>query len=377
MAAWVIRHGERGEFEEQALEYDIANPGWDEPDLSDARDKEAIRRIIRELFPERSNQQIGVYAGHMWAFLKEMQRGDLVVMPRKGKASIAVGELLGEYDYIANYIPSQGNEASKGAHTRSVQWLNKEISRRSLPRQLESTLNRPPTIYRLHGSAEEQIRAIAGGSTANPWDEFFRRAKVYVDTGKLEKEEIAYKLEIAKKLEEARLSVLSDEGEWPGQVMDALRNKGGEHGPGNLINWRALQGINTWFSSSPSNALDALRTIWTKDDISVDQRIRGFANLFPSTAIRGSGTRANVISSLLMGLDVKRLPPFRITESNRAYDLTDYGRPDSGVDEATVYAHFLHFLDTFINEAAERGLTFRHRLDAQSVMWGVVGWSRR
>ena len=42
-----------------------------------------------------------------------------------------------------------------------------------------------------------------------------------------------------------------------------------------------------------------------------------------------------------------------------------------------MYEHALGFLDRFIDEAAnERGLTLRHRLDAQSVVWGVLSDSK-
>ena len=52
-------------------------------------------------------------------------------------------------------------------------------------------------------------------------------------------------------------------------------------------------------------------------------------------------------------------------------------RPDKDADEAALYEHALGFLDRFIEEASERGLTLRHRLDAQSVVWGVLNRSRR
>ena len=77
------------------------------------------------------------------------------------------------------------------------------------------------------------------------------------------------------------------------------------------------------------------------------------------------------ISVLLMGLDVRQYPPFTITIFNEAYDITGFGQPVSGADEAELYRHSLDFLDRFIEEAAERGLNLRHRLDAQSVVWAL------
>ena len=58
---------------------------------------------------------------------------------------------------------------------------------------------------------------------------------------------------------------------------------------------------------------------------------------------------------------------------NNAYDITGYGRQERGADEGNLYQHALGFLDLFIEEASERGLELRHRLDAQSVVWGMPG----
>ena len=80
----------------------------------------------------------------------------------------------------------------------------------------------------------------------------------------------------------------------------------------------------------------------------------------------------NVASGLLMGLDVHNYPPFRIRAFNQAYERTGYEQPERDADEAALYEHALGFLDRFIEEASERGLTLRHRLDAQSLVWAIL-----
>ena len=108
-----------------------------------------------------------------------------------------------------------------------------------------------------------------------------------------------------------------------------------------------------------------------QDDATVADRIRSFSSLFPTSVMSGVGTRANLISALLMGLDARQYPPFRVGIFNEAYDLTGYGHADREADEADVYEHALGFLDRFIEEAADRGLELRHRLDAQSLVWAL------
>ena len=78
------------------------------------------------------------------------------------------------------------------------------------------------------------------------------------------------------------------------------------------------------------------------------------------------------MSVLLMGVDVHKYPPFQTTTFQEAYDHVGYQRPNKGADEAALYEHSLGFLDRFIEEASERGLDLRHRLDAQSLVWMIL-----
>ena len=196
------------------------------------------------------------------------------------------------------------------------------------------------------------------------WDDYVKRAKTYVDTGKLESEEIEYKTEIGRKLAEAREAVLAGADGW----ADLLKHA---HNGANFFNWRSRSSFNGWCAEHRDEALRALQAIWTRDDSSFVERIRDFADLFPTSVTRGPGTRMNLISVLLMALDVYQYPPFAISWFKEAYRRTGYSEPEQSADEATLYGHALDFLDRFIKEASERGLELRHRLDAQSVVWAI------
>ncbi len=195
------------------------------------------------------------------------------------------------------------------------------------------------------------------------WDVFVRRARTYIDTGRLESEEIDYKVEIGRKLAEAREAVFAGAGDWARLVKRGTTS--------NLIYSVQLAQRSDWIDKSPDDALRALQAIWTEDALPVAQRIRGFCELFPQSVISGKGTRMNLASVLLMGVDVEQYPPFRVTLFDEAYTLTGYSQPEKQADEAALYEHALGFLDRFIEEAQERGLTLRHRLDAQSLVWAI------
>ena len=196
------------------------------------------------------------------------------------------------------------------------------------------------------------------------WEEFVRQAQAYVDTVNLQEEEIDYKLVIGRKFAKAREAALAGRDNW----ADLLLERGFAD---NLIFSIQQAKFRDWLGQSPEDALKALKALWAEGDISVTDRVRAFSALFPPSQISGTGTRLTVVSVLLMGLDVERYPPFRITTFSNAYDRTGYDQPEKGADEASLYEHALGFLDRFIEEASERGLALRHRLDAQSVVWGV------
>ena len=206
---------------------------------------------------------------------------------------------------------------------------------------------------------------------SSAWDDFVRLARNYVDSGRLE-EENDYKREIGKDLATARAAVLDGKSNWPDELKQALRSRSSHP-----FDWRALDNMKKWLADRPEEILQALQAVWTRDEASVYQRIRDFCRLLPKSIPPGLGVRANVVSVLLMGLDAEQYPPFKVRRFNKAYDRTEYGRPESDADEATLYEHALSFLDRFIGEAAKRGLEIRNRLDAQGVVWGTVNdWDK-
>ena len=202
-------------------------------------------------------------------------------------------------------------------------------------------------------------------SESSPWNGYIRRAERYLSPGFkwLDREEIDYKIEAGRKLEAARRAVLDDSGDWIDLVKTGMAV--------NFIHFTQTMRFRAWMSEAPNEALRAFNAIWAGDDVSISERIRSFSSLFPSSVMSGVGTRANVISALLMGVDARRYPPFRVGVFNDAYDLTGYGRPDQDADEASVYEYALGFLDRFMKEASSRGLELRHRLDAQSLVWAL------
>ena len=200
---------------------------------------------------------------------------------------------------------------------------------------------------------------------STPWDQFVELARQYVNSGRLEKEEVNYKLGVGELSAIARRAVLSGADDWSDRLKAAI------FGTHNLTTHFQAYPFERWVDAYPDDALSALRVLWAPGDQLVVDRIRAFSRLLPKDELRGTGTRMNVISVLLMGLDVEQYPPFRTTWLNKTYSRIEYVHPQTDADEAAIYEHSLGFFDRFIKESAKRGLTLRHRLDAQSVAWAI------
>ena len=212
---------------------------------------------------------------------------------------------------------------------------------------------------------EDDIRAM-WDSDAGPWDEFVRRAREYKESGRLEGEEIEYKLVLAGQFAETRDAILRSSEDWPDLLRAGLASR-----QGHPLNWRSANALRGWVREDAHAARQALEAIWAGGESTVAERVRLFCERLPDSVVRGSGTRARLASVLLMGLDIESYPPYQTRLFRRAYDSTEYGRPPDNDDEVVLYEHALGFLDRFIDEAGQRGLHIDDRLEAQSLVWAL------
>ena len=206
---------------------------------------------------------------------------------------------------------------------------------------------------------------------AATWDEYIECVRRYVATGRIDKDELNYKREVARELGGVRKAVLSRNVDW----LDLLKRVTPRYVI-NLCGRFGRDGLLKWFDTDLDGASDALVKLWAPHEQSPSQvpptadvieRVRAFAGRFPRDAISGAGTRMRPMSFLLMGLDAERYPPFMTTTFAATYELTKYQGPPKDADEAALYEHALGFLDRLIEEDDK----LRTRLEAQSVVFGI------
>src|ERR1035437_2085904 len=196
------------------------------------------------------------------------------------------------------------------------------------------------------------------------WDAFVRWGTRFSAEPTYGANEREYKLTIAGRLREARAALEDSEDWWP-----VIRKAFGS--PNNLTPWRLNDDFLKWLKADPDAGKVALRAAW-EAGADVSQRIRAIVAALPAEVATGRGTRLALASFLQLAMDEHQWPVYRWTPASTAYRLTGNDGPAKGDDEADVYVHFVDFLDTFIEEAANRGLAIVDRLDAQGLVWGVT-----
>ena len=212
---------------------------------------------------------------------------------------------------------------------------------------------------------------MAYRAISDPWNDFVNRAQEYIDTGRLDEEENDYKIKIAHNIATVRQAMLSEPVEtadWLEPLKQAINDR-----ENNLINSRYIKpDLIRWLDEHADDALTGLQSLWTPGTQTIEQRVQVMADHL-SVFLRTKGARTNVASVLLMGMSAENYPPYRARLFEWAYKRTGYPEPEKDAVEGALYEHALGFLDRFIDEAAQRELTLRHRLDAQSVLWALMG----
>lgn len=157
MAIWLIRAGKYGEHEDRFLNDNRVYLTWSglqDLDLSIASDYDQLRGLIQSNYQGESARRVGNWTGQIWAFTLAMKEKDWVVMPKKGKGTIALAEIISAYKYDAKADLDY-------RHYRDVLWLNQDVPRGAFNQDLLYSMGAFLTICEIsRNNAEARIRAM-------------------------------------------------------------------------------------------------------------------------------------------------------------------------------------------------------------------------
>lgn len=158
MALWMVRAGRSGEREQYALDNKVAVIGWDElPDLSPLNDQDRMVQAYNAIYPGAKPMKAANAAGQVRAFAHRIQVGDLIILPLKSAAALAVGRVNGPYKFCP-----KGPEGAK--HQRGVEWLVKDLARTAVDQDLLYSLGAALTVCQIQRHhAEDRFKALLAG----------------------------------------------------------------------------------------------------------------------------------------------------------------------------------------------------------------------
>ena len=149
---WAVRAGREGQDEEYVLANGIAMLGFEDEPAPDSDDCKAYQNVIQEQHADWPKKKVTATANQIWNFAWEIQKSDIVVLPRK-RGDIAWGTVEGEYRHR--------EVNGKPRHTRPVKWVRTDIPRSALGDD-EKYLNQPTTVFSLQKHAERILPVLNG-----------------------------------------------------------------------------------------------------------------------------------------------------------------------------------------------------------------------
>jgi len=158
MTLWLVRAGRHGEREQVALQHGVALIGWHELDfdLSRVGSRDELKSEMAKVYAAKTERTINNWATQVWTFVKEIQKGDLVVLPLKVQSGIAIGRVTGGYEYRKD-MPSDAH------HVHPVEWL-KTLPRTAFDQDLLYSFGAYMTVCQVQrNDAERRVQTILEG----------------------------------------------------------------------------------------------------------------------------------------------------------------------------------------------------------------------
>ena len=175
MTLWMVRAGSHGEEEQQALEKGFVTIGWHGfPNLSNIKSREELQNLYKKIHPDSKKMTVANEVGQIWRFVDTIKIGDLVALPLKLQAAIAVGKIEGNYEYRDDL----GEEIN---HIRKVKWL-KTIPRISFDQDLLYSFGAFMTVCQIErNDAEKRVIALIQGKALPKNEEEIEAEKIDIE----------------------------------------------------------------------------------------------------------------------------------------------------------------------------------------------------
>lgn len=159
----------------ELVEKGFISIGWEEiPDLRTiGDDRERLKDLVRRTYTNIKPGAVPVWAGVLYRFGFEMQRGDLVVAPYRPDSTLNFGVVDGPYEY--------DDRVRRHPHRHKVKWIRTGVARGLFPQAALYEIGAAVTLFQvrkhadvfrlfLESSSEETFEQSSTASVTTPDD---------------------------------------------------------------------------------------------------------------------------------------------------------------------------------------------------------------
>lgn len=217
MTVWLIRAGSHGEYEQKFVQERRVYVTWEglDVDLGSLRDRAALAERLTQRYPDAKARTLSNWVSQIWPFAREIEKGDLVVVPLKTQRAIQIGEVVGDYRF-----ESAGPDPF--FHYRDVRWIGEAIPRDHFGKDLLYTFGAFMTICRVQRHNAEARLAAMRENGWKPEKTSAMTPVAVVPRGDLSDAETETDLEEAARDQIARLIVARFKGHGLTRLVEAI-----------------------------------------------------------------------------------------------------------------------------------------------------------
>lgn len=156
---WMVRAGEGAFLIDRFRDENKVVIGWEIGDLSNVKDSEEIKNLVRKNFPDKNEGSIAIAASQIAKFRFDFKKGNFVISYDPQKRVYLVGEINSDYIYDDKFFPENPLEY---CDVRKVKWLG-EVNRDDLSTSTKNTLGAISTIFEINPNAKGEILEVLRG----------------------------------------------------------------------------------------------------------------------------------------------------------------------------------------------------------------------
>ena len=113
---WKVTPGKTAQYWNEFLSAGVIAIGWNElPDLSNVENKEELKKLFRETYPNRSDDEVNHQTAEIWNFVKEIKEDDIIVANKGITKIVGIGKVIGNYYHEPDFVYH---------HTIPVDWYD-------------------------------------------------------------------------------------------------------------------------------------------------------------------------------------------------------------------------------------------------------------